>query len=131
MTCRWPEAGVTAPQPETLVEEAAFRLLREGTRFTLSGDVDAGAAARVLQALEEKAGGGEAAELLLDEAEIIGGPAAARMVDAVRLLLDRFARLRLVRAPQALAHTLYRVGMLQPGSRLELIAPREEEGRAS
>ena len=122
---------MTAPQPETLVEEAAFSLLREGTRFTLSGDVDAGAAARVLQALEEKAGGGEAAELLLDEAEIIGGPAAARMVDAVRLLLDRFARLRLVRATQALAHTLYRVGMLQPGSRLELIAPREEEGRAS
>lgn len=126
---------MTDPRSEALIEEAAFRLVREqapeGARFTLSGDVDAGAAARVLQALEEKAGEGEGAELLLEEAEITGGPAAARMVDAVRLLLARFARVRLVRAPQALAHTLYRVGMLRPGSRLELIAPREEEGRAN
>ncbi|MBI2131632.1 MAG: hypothetical protein HYT99_02225 [Candidatus Tectomicrobia bacterium] len=126
---------MTDPRPEALIEEAAFRLLREetreGARFTLSGDVDAASAEKILRALVEKSGEGEGAELLLEEAEITGGPATARMVDAVRLLLARFARLRLVRAPQALAHTLYRVGMLRPGSRLELIAPREEEGRAN
>ena len=124
-----------SPRPEALIEEAAFRLSREetpgGTRFILSGDVDADGAARVLRALEEKAGAGEAAELLLDEAELTDGPATALMVEAVRLLLDRFTRLRLVRAPQALAHTLYRVGMLRPGSRIALAEPRDEEGRAS
>lgn len=126
---------MTAPRPEALIEEAAFRLLREQTleesRFILSGDVDAASAEKILRALLDGSGEGKAAELHLDEAEITDGPATARMVDAVRLLLARFARVRLVRAPQALAHTLYRVGMLRPGSRLELIAPREEEGRAN
>lgn len=126
---------MTAPRPEALIEEAAFRLAREqareGTRFTLSGDVDAASAEKILRALLDGSGEGKAAELHLDEAEITDGPATARMVDAVRLLLARFSRVRLVRAPQALAHTLYRVGMLQPGSRLELIAPREEEGRTN
>ncbi|MBI3024356.1 MAG: hypothetical protein HYY66_01505 [Candidatus Tectomicrobia bacterium] len=123
------------PKNVVLIEEAAFRLAREqapeGARFILSGDVDADGAEKIFRALEEKAGEGEMAELHLDEAEITDGPATARMVDAVRLLLDRFTRLRVVRAPQALAHTIYRVGMLQPGSRIDLIDPREEEGRAN
>ncbi|MBI3127439.1 MAG: hypothetical protein HYZ11_07530 [Candidatus Tectomicrobia bacterium] len=121
--------------PEVLAGGEAFRLAREeistGARFTLSGDVDAASAEMILRALEEKAGEGEAAEFLLEEAEITDGPAAARMVDAARLLLARFRRVRLVRAPQALAHSLYRVGMLRPGSRIEMVEPREEEGRAN
>jgi len=126
---------VTDPHPEVLVEESAFRFSREqapeGARFVLSGDVDAASAEKILRALLDGSGEGKAAELLLDEAEITDGPATARMVDAVRLLLARFSRLRLVRAPQALAHTLYRVGMLRPGGRIELVEPREEEGRAN
>ena len=126
---------MTDPHPEVLIEEAAFRLLREqapeGARFVLSGDVDAEGAGKILRALLDGSGEGKVAELLLDEAEITDGPATARMVDAVRLLLARFSRLRLVRAPQALAHTIYRVGMLRPGGRIELVEPREEEGRAN
>ncbi len=121
--------------PRTLLEEPAFRLLREefpgGVRFILPGDLTAEGAERVFGALESHSGAGEGAELLLDEADLADGAAVARMVDAVRLLLARFGRVRLVRSPQVLAHTIYRAGMLRPGSRLELIEPREEEGRAS
>ena len=53
------------------------------------------------------------------------------MVDAVRLLVDRFDQVRLIRSPQMLAHSIYRLGMLTEGSRLELVEPREEEGEAS
>ena len=44
----------------------------------------------------------------------------------MRLLCRRVARLRIVAAPQALAHTLYRTGLLAQGG-IELEAMREDE----
>lgn len=48
-------------------------------------------------------------------------------VDAVRKLLQHTPALTILHAPHLLAHTLYRIGMLEPGGRLELVEPRQEE----
>ncbi len=117
-----------------LVSEEAFALLRtdaaEETWFIIRGDQDAAGAARVLAALDAEPGGSEIGALFLEETELLDGSATAQMVDAVRLLLERFKRVRLIRSPQVLAHSIYRVGMLAGDTRLELVEPREEEGVA-
>ena len=64
----------------------------------------------------------------MEELELIDGAAVARMVDLIRLLLNGSRRVRVFKSPQSLAHTLYRVGMLEGDARLELVDPRQEEG---
>ncbi len=64
----------------------------------------------------------------LEELELLDGGAVARMVDLIRLLLSASRRVEVLKSPQSLAHTLYRVGMLEGDSRLELVDPRQEEG---
>lgn len=118
-----------------LVSEEAFELVRTDADdkeawFILRGDLDAFGARLVLGALEVEPGGSEIGVFFLEEAELVDGSAIAQMVDAVRLLLERFERVRLIRSPQILAHSIYRVGMLVGNSRLELVEPREEEGVA-
>ncbi|MFT5686651.1 MAG: hypothetical protein ACI8RZ_007607 [Myxococcota bacterium] len=53
------------------------------------------------------------------------GVSVAETVNALRTLLARHSTLTLLHAPQMLAHTLYKVGMLQDG-RLVLVRPRVE-----
>lgn len=117
-----------------LVSEEAFELVRtdadEEAWFIIRGDLDAFGARLVLGALEAEPGGSEIGVLFLEEAELLDGSATAQMVDAVRLLLERFERVKLIRSPQILAHSIYRVGMLAGNTRLELVEPREEEGVA-
>ncbi len=126
-----PEPG----QPQLLISGSGYELLRfdpdGGTRFVLLGDVDAAAAGRVLKALETEMVREGGVELMMEEAELTDAVSVARMVDAVRLLVARHGNVRLIRSPQTLAHSLYRVGMLREGAPLELIEPREEEGSAS
>lgn len=99
-----------------------------GDCIILAGDLDAEGAARVLEAMEGQALDADLTSLDLEELELIDGAAVARMVDLIRLLLRGSASARVFKSPQSLAHTLYRVGMLEGDSRLELIEPREEEG---
>ena len=99
-----------------------------GECFTLTGDLDAQGAARVLEAMEGQALDADLTSLDLEELELIDGAAVARMVDLIRLLLNGSGRVRVLKSPQSLAHTLYRVGMLEGDARLELIDPRQEEG---
>ncbi len=117
-----------------LISEDAFELMRtdadEEAWFIIRGDLNAVSTARVLAALKAEPGGGRTAALFLEETELLDGSATAQMVDAVRLLLERFKRVRLIRSPQVLAHSIYRVGMLAGDTRLELVEPREEEGVA-
>ncbi len=110
--------------------ELAREASREQTCLVLAGDVDGAAAARVLEAADREASACALLHLDLGELELPDGVAVARMVDLVRLLLARAKRVRVLRAPQSLAHTLYRVGMLKGDARLELIEPRQEEGVA-
>ena len=99
-----------------------------GAHFTLSGDLDAEGAARVLETMEGQALDADLTSLDLEELELLDGVAVARMVDFIRLLLSGSRRVEVLKSPQSLAHTLYRVGMLEGDARLELIEPREEEG---
>ena len=62
----------------------------------------------------------------LSELDIEDGVAATHMVNAVRMLRSRVARLQIVAAPQVLAHNLYRTGLLAQGG-IELEAMREDE----
>lgn len=64
----------------------------------------------------------------LEELELLDGSAVARMVDLIRLLLSASKRVEVFKSPQSLAHTIYRVGMLEGDARLELVDPRQEEG---
>ena len=120
-------------QPTPLISDPEFELSHivreEGTTYILEGGVDSAGSARVLEALQNEPGRTGVAEFLMEDAELTDGASVARMVDAVRFLLSRFDRVRLIRSPQMLAHTLYKVGMLQ-GADLELVEPREEEGGA-
>jgi hypothetical protein len=122
-----------AGQPRLLISDSEFELLRfdldEGAAYILLGDVNSGGAARVLEAFQAESGQSGMVELLMEEAELTDGISVTHMVDAVRLLLKSYEQVRLIRSPQMLAHSLYRVGMLQGGG-LELVEPREEEGGA-
>jgi anti-anti-sigma regulatory factor len=64
--------------------------------------------------------------LELSELDIGDGVAATHAFNAVRLLSSRIPLLRIVAAPQVLAHTLYRTALLQAGG-ITLEAMREEE----
>ncbi len=99
-----------------------------GECFILTGDLDAEGAARVLETMESEVLSADLTSLDLEELDLVDGTAVARMVDLIRLLLSVSSRVEVLKSPQSLAHTLYRVGMLEGDARLELIEPRQEEG---
>jgi anti-anti-sigma regulatory factor len=66
------------------------------------------------------------AVLELSDLDIGDGVAATHALNAVRLLRSRTPLLRIVAAPQVLAHNLYRTGLLLDGA-IALEAMREEE----
>lgn len=94
-------------------------------RLTLSGELR-GADALAGWPPAEALGELERVELELGELEPEGGAAIAALVDLVRLLAAAAARVELRRAPQMLAHTLYKAGLLRDG-RVRLAGEREPE----
>jgi hypothetical protein len=66
------------------------------------------------------------AVLELGGLDIIDGVACTHALNAVRLLHSRVPQLRIEQSPQALAHNLYRTGLLLDGS-IELKDMREDE----
>ena len=65
--------------------------------------------------------------LHLDDVEIVSGEAMAMCITWIRGLCQRDLTLVLVRAPQMLAHTLYKTNMLNT-CKIKLISPREDSG---
>jgi hypothetical protein len=66
-----------------------------------------------------------APRLDLLDLDLEDGVSVAETVNALRILLAHHGTMTLLHAPQMLAHTLYKIGMLQDG-RLVLIRPRVE-----
>lgn len=94
-----------------------------GELLSLSGDLTANDGAVLEQWLRDQP---EISALDLAEFDIEDGVAATHAVNAVRLLCSRVSVLRIVAAPQVLAHNLYRTGMLEAGG-IELTLTREDE----
>ncbi|MCW8828049.1 MAG: hypothetical protein OQK94_03220 [Gammaproteobacteria bacterium] len=92
-------------------------------QLVLCGELDRANGAALLQWLQDAPPLGV---LALGELEIADGVACTHALNAVRLMRDRVERLQLEQAPQALAHNLYRTGMLLDGT-IELVAMREDE----
>jgi len=59
--------------------------------------------------------------------EILDAEGVIAAIEAIRLLLQRTSVLSVSHAPHLLSHTLYRIGMLEAGTRLTLVEPRQEE----
>jgi hypothetical protein len=108
---------------------SAFEVRLEGGEVIAAGDVSAAQAPAFCAALLAAARRGEGpARLALEALDLDDGVAVALAVDAVRAL-GRERGVVLVRAPQMLAHTLYKIGAV--GSRIALEAPRYDEGTLS
>ena len=69
--------------------------------------------------------GRQSTELDLLDLDLDDGIAVVEAVNAVRELLAHHGVLTLHHAPQMLAHTLYKIGLLESGQ-LRLISPRVE-----
>ncbi len=98
------------------------------TRIRIGGVIDASIAAAFGQAVERDvkvmAAGSNPIELDFEQLELHDGSAVQEAVNALRKLL-RQGPLVVRYAPQMLAHTLSKAGLLQ-GGRLRLEAPREQ-----
>jgi anti-anti-sigma regulatory factor len=94
-----------------------------GSVLTVSGILDESNAASLAVLFGSHAG---VDVLELAELDLDGSAATLAAVDAVRRLLEASGRLTLYNSPQILAHTLYRVGLLETGT-LELRDTRQEE----
>lgn len=92
----------------------------------VEGEVAASDGAALALALGSAPGSDGPVHLDLEGLELVDGVAVAEAVNGLRVLLARCGRLTLLGAPQMLAHTLYKVGMLQDGA-LVVEQPKEEE----
>ena len=92
------------------------------------GEVTAAVAPAFCAALVAAARAAPAGPLMVDMGalELEDGVTVARVVTALRAAREGRPSLTLREAPQMLAHTLYKVGML--GGDLRLEAPRSEQG---
>lgn len=102
-----------------------FTTLSDG--WAIEGELDRLTTAS-LRSWSEGIYAAEGARLLeLAELEIVDSEAIGAAIDAIRLLVQRTSTLTIAHAPHLLAHTLYRLGMLETGGRLSLFEPRQEE----
>jgi ABC-type transporter Mla MlaB component len=67
-----------------------------------------------------------AVEIDMAEVDSLDGPTVAVLTDIVRGHLDAGAEVTVVEAPQMLAHTFYKIGLLDHAA-LTLIDPRSDE----
>jgi ABC-type transporter Mla MlaB component len=104
----------------------------DGDTLVIFGDFDGEIAARVAEHVRSMPlPPGDTLTVEMGELDLDDGVSVAELVNAIRTLIGRGRHLVLIEAPQMLAHTLYKVSMLdtQP---ITLVRPREDEGsRAS
>ena len=96
-------------------------------RLVISGELSGDHIAVFTQRLQQQPVLDRELSIEMHEFDVLDGVATTAAVDAVRALLARCTRLVLIGAPQVLAHNLYRVGMLEQGSDLQLRDTREDE----
>lgn len=106
-----------------------WALRSEGPFTVVEGEVEASSASAFASALASLGGDGPV-QLELVDLELLDGVSVAEAVNAVRALARRRGPVLLRHAPQMLAHTLYKRGLLLQES-LTLEDPRHDEGFAT
>ena len=79
---------------------------------------------------EQLSGLEESCAIDLSEADIEDASVTAGLIDIIRSTARRVGGLTLVRAPQVLAHGLYRIGAISDDC-VTLVEPRDEIGTSS
>jgi len=106
----------------------------EGVILRISGEICRKSVAQFSRDLvQEAARFGEPkmeVHLDFDELDLQDGTAVAETVNAIRELLEIMSSLTITHAPQMLAHTLYKAGILND-DRITLLNPVEEESTAN
>ena len=114
--------------PQLLIHQAPL-----ASEIRVGGWIDASVATAFALALTRDvktlSAGDETINLDFEDLELDDGSAVAEAVNALRELVGG-AHVVVHNAPQMLAHTLYKTGMLR-SARLELETPRNEEPTAS
>ena len=100
-------------------------------KLRIEGEVDADVAALFVEQLAQVEPEDRPVTLDLAEADLEDAVACAALVDAIRQTARRIGDLQVIEPPQVLAHCLYRVGALEAGGVVHLVAPREEIGTSS
>lgn len=104
-----------------------FKALTQGPRcLRLVGALERDSVDALRASLTPWTGPG-AVELDLTELEIADASGALAAVEAIRALAAVAQPVVIRGAPQLLGHNLYRAGLLETGSRIELIDMREDE----
>lgn len=118
-----------ADNPEQMHTQLLIRRRTDAVRISVGGSIDAASAEAFAQVLEHDvralAYGDRTIHLDLDDLELDDGSAVAQAVNALRRLLQHGAVV-IHHAPQMLAHTLYKAGLLDD-QRLRLETPRVDE----
>ncbi len=100
-------------------------------RLTLKGVVDRDIAALFVEQLATLSREDAPATIDLEEAELEDAAMVATLVDHLRQAAHRIGTIILLRPPQVLAHSLYRIGALGPRAFIQVVEPREEIGTSS
>jgi ABC-type transporter Mla MlaB component len=97
-----------------------------GQRLCLAGTLSRESAEALRRELDRWRGSG-ALELDLADLEIVDPVGVLASVDAIRALAKTAEHLVIRGAPQLLGHNLYRSGLLEASSGIELVEMREDE----
>ncbi len=128
-----PRFGAQEGDNKMMDADLVIRSDRTSTQIKVGGFVSAATArvfCRVLtQEVRTLAAGVSPIELDFGELELNDGQAVAETVNALRDLSDE-QPIVIANAPQMLAHTLYKIGMLT-SERLKLITPQVDVGSSS
>ncbi len=96
------------------------------TTLALTGDVDRDIAALFIEQLAGLTTADAPLTLDMAEADVEDAQVCALLIEAIRQAALKVRSVQLIEPPQVLAHGLYRVGALAPGTAIHVVDPRSE-----
>lgn len=110
-----------------MAENPVNIIVHSDTAIGIEGELSQANATAFEEAIASLTINPEAAALDMLEFDVEDGIAIATSINAIRHLLTQTKKIKLIAAPQILCHNLYRVGLLELGTHIELVAMREDE----
>jgi hypothetical protein len=109
------------------IENAIQIIQHSNAAIGIEGELNQANAAEFEHSLAALEISADAVALDMIEFDVGDGIAIATAINGIRQLLKRTKKVKLIGAPQILCHNIYRVGLLETGTRIELVAMREDE----